>query len=405
MFSRKLAALMLISLLLPACGRKEPPQPPPSKTPAPINDLKIQQRGREILLQMTYPSVTLGGLPIEELQAIEIWKMDRILSPFIEPEALEQEVSAEDAEIAVDDLEEPAEPAEPAEPEASLFSLPGTVGDDAAEESKESLVSVGQQDFAAVAELAWTIRGAELDAAVVGDKLVIRLPIDESLVESSEETVIVLGSRALASQGRPSPFSNLVKLLPRTPPAAPVDLVVESTPRGVQVEWQAAADEIGYRVYRRNANVRDFGEPLASPKAATTTHLDTTAEFGRRYIYTVTSVASEKPLVESAVAAEHEVHYQDRFPPAIPLDVVALPETGRVRLLWKPSTSEDTEGYWIYRLDPGDSYRAINSELVVGSEYLDRDVIQGQTYSYYLLAVDGKGNQSEPSEEIEVRVP
>jgi predicted small lipoprotein YifL len=402
MFSRRLAAAILLTLVLPACGRKEPPQPPPSKTPAPINDLTIQQRGREILLQMTYPSVTLGGLPIEELQAIEIWKMDRILSPFVEPEVVAEEIAAEDEEEAVDELEEPVEPAEP---ESSLFSLPGTVGQDAGEKSKESLVVVGQQDFAAAAQLAWTIRGADLDAAVVGDKLIVRLPIDETLLESTEETVMVLGSRALASQGRPSPFSNLVKLLPRTPPAAPEDLVVESTPQGVQVEWQAAADEIGYRVYRRNANVRDFGEPLASPKAATTTHLDTTAEFGRRYIYTVTSVVSEKPLVESAVAAEHEVHYQDRFPPAIPLDVVALPETGRVRLLWQPSTSEDTEGYWIYRLDPGGSFQAINSELVVGSEYLDRDVIQGQTYRYYLLAVDANGNQSEPSKEIEVRVP
>lgn len=403
MFSRRLPVLLLVVFTLSACGRKEPPQPPPSKTPAPIVDLQIQQRGPEILLQMSYPSVTLAGQPIEELESIEIWKATRIIPSFIEPEVpdLETTISGEETEV-----EEPVEPEEPAEPETSLFSLPGAVDAVTEEESKEELITVGHADFAAAAELAWTLRGAELDSTVVGDKLIMRIPIEETLPTSTEETVLVIGARALANQGRPSPFSNLVKLLPRTPPLAPEDLVVESSPLGIQVEWQAREDEVGYNVYRRNANVRDFGEPLSSPRRGTTDFLDTTAEFGRRYIYTVTSIISKKPLVESAVAAEHEVHYLDRFPPAIPRDVVALPETGRVRLLWKPSTSEDTEGYWIYRQDPGEtSFRVINTDLVVGSEYLDRDLIQGQLYSYYILAIDGEENQSGPSETIEVRVP
>ena len=68
MSSRSLAIVLLLVVLAPACGRKEPPKPPPSRIPAPINDLSIQQRGQEILLTMTYPSVTLGGLPIEDLE-------------------------------------------------------------------------------------------------------------------------------------------------------------------------------------------------------------------------------------------------------------------------------------------------------------------------------------------------
>ena len=76
-----------------------------------------------------------------------------------------------------------------------------------------------------------------------------------------------------------------------------------------------------------------------------------------------------------------------------------------MRLLWEASTSEDTQGYWIYRLDPGAGFHAINSELVLGSEYLDSEVASGSTYRYYILAVDSRDNQSEASEEIEVRVP
>ena len=74
-------------------------------------------------------------------------------------------------------------------------------------------------------------------------------------------------------------------------------------------------------------------------------------------------------------------------------------------MLWQSSSSSDTQGYWIYRQDPGAGFAAINTELVVGSEYLDSEVASGLTYRYYILAVDAKGNQSQPSEEIEVRVP
>ena len=119
----------------------------------------------------------------------------------------------------------------------------------------------------------------------------------------------------------------------------------------------------------------------------------------------MTSISSREPLVESAISTEHEVNYEDRFPPAVPSEVVALAEPGRVRLLWEASISEDTQGYWIYRKDPGEQFKAINEELVLGSEYLDADLASGLLYRYTILAVDDRGNMSEASEEIEVRVP
>jgi predicted small lipoprotein YifL len=106
MCSRKLTLWLLVAILIPACGRKEPPQPPPSKTPAPLNDLQIQQRGPEILLQMSYPSITLSGLPIEDLEAIEIWKTIRIVPSFAETE-----IELPGAEIAGEDTQVEAPPA------------------------------------------------------------------------------------------------------------------------------------------------------------------------------------------------------------------------------------------------------------------------------------------------------
>jgi fibronectin type 3 domain-containing protein len=117
----------------------------------------------------------------------------------------------------------------------------------------------------------------------------------------------------------------------------------------------------------------------------------------------VTSVANERPLIESAVTAEHEVDYQDRFAPVPPHDLVALPEPGRVRLLW--DAADDASEYRIYRQDPVGEFRLITLEPVVGSEYLDRELERGQTYRYFVVAVDSAQNQSEASDQVEARVP
>lgn len=405
MFCRRLIFLLVVASLVPACGRKEPPKPPPSKIPAPISDLEIQQRGQEVILTMSYPSVTLGGLPIDELEALEIWKVSRILSTFVE--STDQGLETEAAEEEGTESEEPVveEPAAE-EPEASLFSLPSTVvGDNEEEQQKESLIEVRGKDFAAIAVLVHRQEGSQLDSAVVGNQLFVKIPLEEVTQRGDEEEILVFGARTLVDKQRASPFSNLVKLYPRTPPPAPTNLTVEATPDGVQIDWEIIEDAIGYRVYRRNAKVRDYAEPLYKAREDLGSYLDRSAVFGERYIYTVTSVGNLEPPVESAVAAEHEVDYKDRFPPTTPTEVVALPETGRVRLLWQPSSSADTQGYWIYRQDPGASFRAVNAELIVGSEYLDIDLASGLTYRYYILAVDTEGNLSTPSEEIAVRVP
>lgn len=332
--------------------------------------------------------------------------MSRILSSYIESADSETETTEIDAtDTEVPEIEEPVVE-EPEEPESTLFSLPSTAEEGVEEETpKESLIEVRGRDFAAIATLALSREGDQLDSAVIGDKIFVRVPIDEVMMGGEGDEILVLAARTLIDNKKASPFSNLVKLFPRTPPTAPVDLSVEATPDGVQVEWEVSTDAIGYRVYRRNSKVRDYAEPLYKAREGLGSHLDRTALFGDRYIYTVTSVGNLDPLVESAVAAEHEVDFKDRFPPASPTEVVALAETGRVRLLWQPSSSSDTQGYWIYRQDPGEGFHPVNTELVVGSEYLDRDLASGLTYRYYILAADAKENLSEASEEIEVRVP
>ncbi len=417
-------ALLALAIVSIQCGKKGPPKPPPSKIPSPISDLKVQQRGMEMLLRMGYPTTTIGGLPLETVQAIEVWEMKRIIPAFSDsPElSLEQtgdesasdyvEESSEETDTTL--VEDVAEIEEPEDPDEGLLFRMATDEADEDEVSKEDQIQVDPREFEMVSRLSWSLREPDLQSAILGDSLVARIPIEEI---TEVEEIHVFGARVYASDKLVSASSNLAKLLPRQPPPPPEDLSVEPSQVGIKISWQSpgtgdlsaeeedAFEPEGFNVYRRNANVREYDEPLFTAPATVENYTDISASFDRRYIYTVTTILSKDPLIESAVGAEYEVNYQDRFEPEPPSEITALPETNQVRLLWELSSSDDVAGYRIYRQDPGGEYMLITSEPVIGSEYLDQALPGGQIYSYFIVAVDGAGNQSEASDATEVRVP
>ena len=390
-------SLLLTSPLWLACGRKEPPRPPASKVPARITDLTVQQRGMEFLLTMTYPSTTMGGLPLEEIESVEIWEVVRVVSPLSGDEViLEDEEGIESEGEQIDEAleEEPEEEAPP-----SLFQLPAETPED---EQMEDLVTVDPRDFRQSAQLRWTLRDTELSSAVQGGTLLVRLPIEE-IPEHDE--VRVFAARTLSSRRLVSPFSNLATIGLREPPTPPSSVSVISSATGVELTWQATGEGVGYHVYRRDAMVRDYGPPLAKLSPDALSYKDRSAQFGNRYIYMVTVASSTAPLVESRIVTEHEIDYEDRFPPSAPENIVALAEEGRVRLLWELSPEDDVAGYRVFRQAPGEEYESITPELIIGSELLDRDVASGTTYLYFVTAVDGANNQSEASKTTTAQVP
>jgi hypothetical protein len=388
---------LLTGPLWVACGRKEPPRPPASKVPAKIIDLTVQQRGMEFLLTMSYPSTTMGGLALSEIEAVEIWEVVRYVSPLVGEEEISEEAEAPIAEEAAP-VEEPEE--EPEEqPQPGLFQLPT---DMPAEDQMEDLVTVNPRDFRQSAQLRWTLRDAELTSAVHGGQLLVRLPIDEI---PEQEEVRVFAATTLAGPRLVSQFSNLVKIGLREPPEPPTSISVTSTASGVELDWEVESTGLEYNVYRRDAKVKEYGPPLATVPTEAQTYTDRSAAFGNRYIYTITTVSMAKPLVESRIVSEHEVNFEDRFPPSPPENIVALAEEGRVRLLWELSPESDVAGYRVFRQAPGEEFRAITPELVIGSELLDRDVVTGTTYVYFVTAVDGANNQSEASKATTAQVP
>jgi len=89
----------------------------------------------------------------------------------------------------------------------------------------------------------------------------------------------------------------------------------------------------------------------------------------------------------------------DTTPPAIPRGVRSITGDGKVTIEWYPNGEEDLAGYtvWISRDDADFDLLA---EVSAGANsYVDRDVINGETYYYAVAAFDKEGNESELSRE------
>ncbi len=365
-------ALVALGLLATACGKKGNPLPPARVIPNPTSDLAVSQRGNQVVLRFGYPQTTTAGAKLPGLAAVEVAAMTR--------------------------------------------QAPAT-GD---------LPIVDAREFSGASKPVATLRGAELQSAIEGGQVVVRLPLPEVPAATAPaatptpapsptpgatpapsapaRTVYVYGVRTVAEGGEASAWSNLGRLVLQPPPPPPTGLSVEPRARGVELTWRADGPGIaGFAVYRRPAASRSWGEPLATLPADARSYLDETARYGERYIYAVTALGAQEPRVESGFGEEREVDYEDRFAPAPPEDLVALPQTGGASLVWQPSPDSDAKGYFVYRQDPGADFRKVTAEPIAELKYADSGLTPGLTFRYRVTAVDAAGNEGPPTPEVEAR--
>ena len=379
---------LLAALTLPlaaGCGKKGEPLPPIRQIPAAPSDFEVVRRGDRLLVSLAYPQVTAGGTPLRLVSAVTAWQ--------------------------------------------HLWPAPGGPGP----------LRLDERQFAGSARPVLVLEGAELDAAVVGSRVAFELPVPDPQAEipGAERPAATLAVRARGAAREDSGFSDLLSVPLGPAPAPPHGIEAEGLERGVRVSWeypQGAAsperdgatgdadgtageggggpgDEVegggvaGFNLYRRPAAERSWGEPVRSVGAGARQAVDGTARYGQRYIYAVSAVAQRRPvLVESAFAEEQEILYRDTFPPPAPTGVVALyqegagGEAGRIRVLWRGVDADDLAGYRVYRRGPDSQELApVTGEPVAATEYVDRGVASGATYTYRVSAVDDEGNESEPS--------
>jgi hypothetical protein len=210
---------------------------------------------------------------------------------------------------------------------------------------------------------------------------------------------VVIGVKAVGSNGKDAGWSNFAVLPVLPPPERPRELRADSAAGGVALQWQAAGTR--WRIDRRQADA-EFA-PLATVQAPR--YLDASAEPGQRYAYRVRTVAlfGDKEA-ESEPSDEAAIVPVDRFPPGAPAGLTVLGSTASIELNWEPNAEPDLAAYRIYRAAPNESFRKLGESAGIPS-FSDRAVEAGKQYRYAVTAVDRTGNEGPRSATVEGSLP
>lgn len=183
-----------------------------------------------------------------------------------------------------------------------------------------------------------------------------------------------------------------------TPPAKPERATFKTDTLGhVSINWQAnqEADLKGYLVYRALENTDDnYAQLFVKPKT-NTLFLDTLPRTNRnRFYYRIVAIDKNDNESEPAVVT---VRLPDVQPPKAPVLMPVLSEADSVRLVWRPSVSEDVASYQVFRRNETDRQPAFAAVgRTTNTRFTDTKVPSGQ-YSYAIVAIDSAGKQSAQS--------
>ncbi|WP_051336255.1 hypothetical protein [Aquimarina latercula] len=204
-------------------------------------------------------------------------------------------------------------------------------------------------------------------------------------------------------------FSMLVQPIDSIPPEKPIGLkgVVDSTGI-VSLEWTANKEEdlLGYRIYRGNLKNEEYSQVTKSPHSSNT-YIDTVKveSLNSKVYYQIMAV--DKRYNMSEFSEVLELVKPDVIPPTSPVFTSYKIVNGKVNLEWANSSSEDVEAHYIYRKAKDESnWQFIHStNKNKTTTFADKQVEEGNYYSYTILARDISGLESQPSPPVSVLIP
>jgi hypothetical protein len=350
-------SLFLFLLILPACGRKLPPEAPLLVLPARVEPVRISQEAGDVVLRFPYPSVTNSGSTLTNLTKVTV---------------LRETASIREGQ-----------------------RVPPPPADAAQRESEE-------RTFRARAETVAELSTRDLDAATVGADLVFRDPLVPLYREKRLGRVLLrYAVTATRDKKRVSELSPIASIVPRVPPDRPLRVVPAVEENRVCLDWWPPAAMLdgtkpvviaGYAIYRRDASEEEFDDQPIGVAIGATTYVDATARPDRSYVYTVRAApVGDAPLILGPAADPVAVSTKDVFPPPAPEGLLVLVESGGTRLVWNPSLAPDLAYYRVYRTDGGSPTRLADG--LKDPLFFDAGA-SGRTYG--VTAVDKSGNESAP---------
>jgi hypothetical protein len=185
----------------------------------------------------------------------------------------------------------------------------------------------------------------------------------------------------------------ILPVIPALP--TPENFTPSDAPDAIHLEWRAMAPE--FRIFRKlpaEVNWMQIGTST-SPS-----YTDGMIDYGKTYQYMIQSIQKlDGTYAESELSDVKIFTPTDKFAPAVPTGVSAVPGTRSIELVWNRNTEKDFASYRIYR----DGKKIADG--VTAPSYSDRDVQPKVKYSYQVAAVDTAGNESAKSPAAEALIP
>jgi fibronectin type 3 domain-containing protein len=214
---------------------------------------------------------------------------------------------------------------------------------------------------------------------------------------SGQHIAVAVRTAVKKNEKNYSNWSNFQHLEVLPPLAAPVVSVIP-TAQGYKLTWNDEGAGIGYKVFRQVAPDQPPTQIGTSDKPE---YVDTSAQYGTPYIY---SVVAAKNTTESVSSNKVAVNAPDTFPPAPPTGVTALATGDSIELSWHRNSEPDLQGYIVYRSANGGPFERLGAITNLPA-YTDLKVQHGTTYRYQVSAIDRTNNESDKSVPAEVMFP
>lgn len=241
-----------------------------------------------------------------------------------------------------------------------------------------------------------------------------KFPIDDTSIGPHEVTIstegftgkeVIFAVRATGPKGHSAAWSNLVTLTIVPTLSVPTGFTATGTATGIYLQWneEHTQPETGWRIWRLAEGDKD---PIVLGSASGPTWLDSIAELGKSYTYTLQQIlkVGDHQEAESDLTAAVTVKYEDHFPPEVPKGLTGLAGVTSIDLNWDRNQESDLKTYTLYRAE-GDAPLQKLADLGTNPNYSDTKIEKGKHYRYALTATDQLGNQSAQSAPIEIAVP
>jgi hypothetical protein len=334
-------------LLAAACGKKMTPYAPDRVLPAPVREFRLAQEGDSLVVSWLLPRENLLGQPLTQVQGCRVYRGS---TRVVAPEAL------------------------------------------------------GSGDFVLYADidLAYPQRGE-----VQGEAMLFR---DRELAPDHRYYYRVA---AYDQDGYPGGWSKTLShawgWLPRAPgelKAVPGDKIVALSwsPVTALQDGSPARDLAGYVIYRLSGAgpwIRLTPAPVQANNFQDVAVLNDVT-----YTYKVQAVRRlGEDVLASLDSPTRTAMPEKRDPPPPVTNVLVVATSQGVELRWEESPAPDVAGYRVYRRSTGEEkYTRLTPELNKKPYFVDAQVKRGQTYHYYVTAVDDspRANESLPAETMSI---